>query len=132
MPMRLTFEKHIRPIFRAHCYDCHGAEKELQSELDLRLVRLMEKGGEFGPALVTGKPDESYLLERMVSGEMPPGSHRVPEDQIATIRQWILEGAKTARPEPATIGPDLELRLKSDLIGRFKPYKGLTYRTSKM
>ena len=103
----LTFEKHIRPIFRAHCYDCHGAEKEVKSELDLRLVRLMEKGGEFGPALVKGKPDESYLLERMVNGEMPPGSHRVPEDQIATIRQWIAEGAKTARPEPATIGPGL-------------------------
>ncbi len=108
----LTFEKHIRPIFRAHCYDCHGAEKELQSELDLRLVRLMEKGGEFGPALVKGKPDESYLLERMVSGEMPPGSHRVPEDQIATIRQWIAEGAKTARPEPATIGPGLGITLE--------------------
>ena len=103
----LTFEKHIRPIFRAHCYDCHGAEKEVKSELDLRLVRLMEKGGEFGPALVKGKPDESYRLERIVSGEMPPGSHRVPEDQIATIRQWIVEGAKTARPEPATIGPGL-------------------------
>ena len=83
----LTFEKHIRPIFRAHCYDCHGAEKQVKGELDLRLVRLMEKGGELGPALVKGKPDESYLLERIVNGEMPPGTHRVPDEQIATIRQ---------------------------------------------
>ncbi|MEC9096313.1 MAG: PSD1 and planctomycete cytochrome C domain-containing protein [Planctomycetota bacterium] len=119
----LTFEKHIRPIFRAHCYDCHGAEAEVKGELDLRLVRLMEKGGESGPALVRSKPDESYLLERIVSGEMPPGSHRVPDDQIATIRQWIQEGAKTARPEPSTIGPGLGVTLEERAYWAFQPIR---------
>ena len=117
----LTFEKHIRPIFRAHCYDCHGAEKQVKGELDLRLVRLMEKGGELGPALVKGKPDESYLLERIVNGEMPPGTHRVPDDQIATIRQWIQQGAKTARPEPSTIGPGLGITLEERSYWAFQP-----------
>ena len=119
----LTFEEHIRPIFRAHCYDCHGAEKEVKGELDLRLVRLMEKGGELGPALVKGNPDASYLLERMVSGEMPPGSHRVPDDQIATIRQWIQDGAKTARPEPATIGSGLGITLEERSYWAFQPIR---------
>lgn len=117
----LTFEKHIRPIFRAHCFDCHGAEKEVKGELDLRLVRLMEKGGEIGPALVKGKPEESYFFKRIVSGEMPPGSHRVPDDQIAIIRQWILEGAKTARPEPATIGSGLGISLEERSYWAFQP-----------
>ena len=117
----LTFEKHIRPIFRAHCYDCHGAEKEVKGELDLRLVRLMEKGGELGPALVKGQPDESYLLERIVNGEMPPGTHRVPDDQIATIRRWIQQGAKTARPEPSTIGPGLGITLEERSYWAFQP-----------
>ena len=125
----LTFEKHIRPIFRAHCYDCHGAEAEVKGELDLRLVRLMEKGGEFGPALIKGKPDESYLLERMVSGEMPPGSHRVPDEQIATIRKWILEGAKTSRPEPATIGPGLGVTPEERSYWAFQPIRRPTVPT---
>ena len=119
----LTFEKDIRPIFRTHCYDCHGAEKEMKGELDLRLVRLMEKGGELGPALVKGKPDESYLMERIISGEMPPGSHRVPDNQIAMIKQWILAGAKTARPEPATIGPGLGITPEERSYWAYQPIR---------
>ena len=41
-----TFERDIRPILRAHCLDCHGGVEELQGGLDLRQVRLMQKGGE--------------------------------------------------------------------------------------
>jgi hypothetical protein len=52
----LFYEKDIRPIFRAHCFDCHGATKQLKGELDLKLVRLMAKGGESGPAIVPSKP----------------------------------------------------------------------------
>ena len=37
----LTFEKDIRPIFRAHCFDCHGATEEMKGNLDLRLVRFL-------------------------------------------------------------------------------------------
>ena len=31
----LTYEQHIRPIFRAHCFDCHGATEDLEGNLDL-------------------------------------------------------------------------------------------------
>ena len=103
----LTFEKHVRPIFRAHCFDCHGAARKLEGKLDLRLVRFIEKGGESGPAVVKGKPDESFFLQRIRDGEMPPGKHRVPADQIETLAAWIRQGAKTAKPEPETIGPGL-------------------------
>ena len=60
----LTYEKHIRPIFRQHCFDCHGAEEEKEAELDLRLVRLMATGGDSGPAIVPGQPDDSLLIQR--------------------------------------------------------------------
>ncbi|HEY2952017.1 MAG TPA: c-type cytochrome domain-containing protein, partial [Verrucomicrobiae bacterium] len=49
---RLTFEEHIRPIFKANCFDCHGEGEKLKGELDLRLRRLTLKGGESGPAIV--------------------------------------------------------------------------------
>ena len=52
---KLTFEKHIRPIFKTHCFHCHGEEEELEGGLDLRLRRMILKGGDSGAALVPGK-----------------------------------------------------------------------------
>jgi hypothetical protein len=103
----LTFEKDIRPIFRAHCYDCHGAADEMKGALDLRLVRFMRKGGESGPAIIPGEPDQSYLLQRVKEGEMPPGESKVTAREIEMLQRWIAGGAVTARPEPETIGPGL-------------------------
>lgn len=90
---KLTFEGDIRPILRQHCFDCHGAAKELKGKLDLRLARFAIRGGETGSAIVPGKPDDSLLLERIRSGEMPPGEHQVPADQIAKFAAWIEQGA---------------------------------------
>ena len=92
----LTFEKDIRPIFREHCYDCHGATDQLEGNLDLRLVRFMVRGGESGPAILANQPEQSLLLSRLRAGEMPPGAVPVPEEQIATIERWIAAGAPTA------------------------------------
>ncbi|MEZ6134499.1 MAG: PSD1 and planctomycete cytochrome C domain-containing protein [Pirellulaceae bacterium] len=103
----LTYEEHIRPIFRAHCFDCHGATDEFQGGLDLRLVRTIIQGGDSGAAIMPMNPQESYLIERLRSGEMPPGNTRVPEAEIKTIEEWIAAGAKTARPEPESIGRGL-------------------------
>ncbi|QDU81702.1 Planctomycete cytochrome C [Polystyrenella longa] len=99
-----TFERDIRPIFRAHCFDCHGASEEsTKGGLDLRLKRFALEGGESGAALEPGDPDSSYLLMRIESGEMPPGDAHVSQDEIDTLRKWIAAGALTARPEPEEI-----------------------------
>jgi hypothetical protein len=102
-----TFEADIRPILRAHCFDCHGATEEKKAGLDLRLVRFQVSGGESGPAIVPGDPDGSYLLDRIRAGEMPPSGEKVPAKDIETIARWIKAGAKTARPEPESIAPGL-------------------------
>ena len=103
----LTFERHIRPLFRAHCYDCHGSVEELKGGLDLRLRRLALKGGESGSAIAPGDPDGSLLLQRIRSGEMPPGEAKVSAEEIAVLEKWIAAGAKTARPEPESLGKGL-------------------------
>lgn len=98
----LTFERDVRPIFKTHCFHCHGESSRLEADLDLRLRKSSIKGGESGPAIVPGSVDGSYLVERLRSQEMPPGpdSPKLTEEQVATIEQWIEMGAPTARPEP--------------------------------
>ncbi|WP_339733493.1 PSD1 and planctomycete cytochrome C domain-containing protein [uncultured Gimesia sp.] len=122
-PEKLTYEEHIRPIFRAHCFDCHGATEEMKGGLDLRLVRFLIKGGESGEAIVPGKPDESNLISRIESGDMPPGEAQVPKDQIETLKRWIAAGAKTSRPEPETIGPGLGITPEERAYWAFQPIK---------
>ena len=119
----LTFERDIRPIFRAHCYDCHGADKEMKGGLDLRLVRLMKKGGESGPAIVPGNPNKSRFLQRIKAGEMPPGDKRVSAKEVAILERWIAAGAKTARPEPKTIAPGLGITPEERAWWAFQPIR---------
>ena len=69
----LTYDRDVRPILKAHCFQCHGEEGSPKAGLDLRLRRLLVSGGESGPAIQPGRPDQSLLLERVTSGEMPPG-----------------------------------------------------------
>lgn len=119
----LTYEKDVRPIFRVHCFDCHGGTAELKGKLDLRLVRTMTKGGESGPAINVGKPATSLLLERITKGEMPPGDTRLSAEEIATLTKWLTQGAKTARPEPKTLGVGLRITLEERAYWAFQPIK---------
>ena len=105
----LTFESDIRPIFRIHCVNCHGAQMDKKGKLDVRLVRFLLKGGESGAAIKPGNAKGSNLIERVKSGEMPPGDKKLSAKEIATLESWINAGAKTARPEPKTIGPGLRI-----------------------
>jgi hypothetical protein len=101
----VTFESHVRPILKAHCFQCHGEAGEKQGGLDLRLRRFIAAGGESGPAFVENTPAESYLIERVRSGEMPPDDDKqLSEADIRTLEAWIKSGAKTAREEPTEIG----------------------------
>ncbi|MCH5376051.1 MAG: DUF1549 domain-containing protein, partial [Planctomycetes bacterium] len=117
----LTFEKDIRPIFRAHCYDCHGATEELEGGLDLRLVRLMQQGGDSGPALEPGDAAASLLIDRVRSGEMPPGDTKVSQQELATLVRWVAAGCPTARPEPETIPPGLGITPEERAFWSFQP-----------
>ncbi|HEX4129022.1 MAG TPA: DUF1553 domain-containing protein [Pirellulales bacterium] len=99
----VTFEKHVRPILKVRCLHCHGESGEREGELDLRLVRLMLKGGDSGPAIDPGHAAKSLLVERIKAGEMPPGDKKLPPGEIVVIERWIAKGAKTARPEPDSL-----------------------------
>jgi mono/diheme cytochrome c family protein len=99
----ILFERDVRPIFKAHCWQCHGEEEKPEAALDLRLVRFMLKGGDSGPAVVAGKPAESLIWKRIAAGEMPPQGKGLSDQEKQTLAAWIEQGAQTTRPEPETI-----------------------------
>ena len=89
------FETSVRPVLVEHCGKCHGATKQWASlRLDSREAFL--KGGDSGPAIVPGKPDESLLIQAVRQTDdnlkMPPEG-RLTDRQIADLVRWIEKGA---------------------------------------
>jgi hypothetical protein len=87
------FQDDIRPLLQAKCARCHG-DKPRKAGLDLRTPAGILKGGESGPAVVAGKPDESPLYAKIHGGKMPPGKNDPLSDaEVDTIRRWIAAGS---------------------------------------
>jgi mono/diheme cytochrome c family protein len=104
------FEARIRPVLVEHCVKCHGPEKA-RSGLRLDRGDLALKGGDGGPVILPGKPEESRLVEAVrQDGElvMPPKA-RLPEQAIADLEAWVRMGApwpSSGEPEPGGKAPD--------------------------
>ena len=122
-PDVVTYEKDVRPILKAHCFHCHGESAELSGELDLRLTRLMIRGGESGPAITAGKPAESLMVEYLTDGLMPPEEveNRPTDRQIETIIQWIAQGAPTEQAEPESLGNGFYISEQERSFWSFRP-----------
>jgi hypothetical protein len=118
-----TFERDIRPILKAHCFDCHGEGEKLKGGVDLRLRRLMLSGGDDGPVIVPGKPEKSLLFTMVQSGEMPDREKKLTAEQIALIKTWIAAGANVTRPEPAEIGKGSGITEEERAFWSFQPIR---------
>ena len=97
------FENEIRPLLVQRCIKCHGPKK---AESDLRLDAYASalKGGESGPAIIPGKPDESLIVKAVRHDgdlKMPP-KEKLAEREIATIERWIERGS--VWPEGTVLG----------------------------
>ncbi|MCY2962593.1 MAG: hypothetical protein NT069_02900 [Planctomycetota bacterium] len=121
IPAPLTFEAHVRPILKAHCWHCHGEGEVLKGSLDLRQARRLVRGGDTGTALVPGQSGESLIVERIAAGEMPPGTKKVSAAELATLRAWIDQGSKTARPEPEQFIPESDFTDEERNFWAFRP-----------
>ena len=120
------FEKNIRPVLVANCYQCHSASaKELGGELRLDTKEGVLKGGESGLAVVPGKPGASLLLQalRHEDGlEMPP-KEKLPDSVVAAFSKWIEMGAPDPRkPNVTTVGGKINI-LEARKFWSFQPPK---------
>ena len=102
------FEAKIRPMLVKHCYECHSvgaaAKKKLKGGLLLDSREASRKGGESGPAVVPGKPDESLLVSALKQDafKMPP-TGKLDDELIAHFEKWIEMGAPDPRDGIAVV-----------------------------
>lgn len=102
------FEKNIRPVLAAKCFECHSEKAKIKGGLSLDSRDSILKGGSSGPAAVPGNPEKS-LLVRAIKGlekdmEMPPKEeNRLDDEQIASFENWVRMGLPDPR-RPGTGG----------------------------
>jgi mono/diheme cytochrome c family protein len=93
-------------VLSNHCAACHGSVTGGSGGINdiLNVDKLISDG-----LLVPGSPDTSPLYQEVESGRMP-ATGKLPDYEIATLRQWILDGLVVVGPAPtpkpiAPLGP---------------------------
>jgi mono/diheme cytochrome c family protein len=88
------FEMRVRPVLAQNCYACHTSTGMGGLQLDSREHLL--KGGNSGPAIVPGKPDDSILIQAVKRThsrlKMPP-SGPLKQEESAALATWVKNGA---------------------------------------
>jgi WD40 repeat protein len=91
---KTTYIDHVLPLFKARCGSCHNAN-DRKGGLALDAYATAMEGGFSGTVLEGGDPDASYLWQLVThqsEPNMPPNSEKLPENELAVIRQWIEGG----------------------------------------
>jgi hypothetical protein len=94
----VSFARDVMPILEGRCISCHGGPRReggqrIEEGLSLLSHREVMAGSTWGPVVLPGDPAGSYLLELILSGEMPDDAPRLLPREIRVITQWILAGA---------------------------------------
>jgi len=88
------FASDIQPIFKKHCYECHGPDKHRNGyRVDRRSAAF---GGLVRHNVIPGSSDSSRLYRRVLDsrfGPQMPLEDSLSPEQIDTIRRWIDAGA---------------------------------------
>jgi len=95
-------------LLRDNCLACHNPEKQ-KGGLDLASRKGLAAGGDSGPVVITGQPDDSELFKVLhadADPHMPPKKQLAPR-QLQLVKDWIAAGAgwdQAAFDEPNTRG----------------------------
>ncbi len=119
---KITYDEHVRPILREHCFSCHNQDTK-KSDLSLASFASALQGGASGAVVKPGDPDGSRLwgfVSHAEEPKMPPGQDKLPAAKLETIKAWIAAGALENNGSVAKMkkGPSLEL---SQSVGSAKP-----------
>jgi WD40 repeat protein len=97
----IDFAKDVYPLLKRSCLACHNTTKA-KAGLNLESPASILKGGETGPAAITGKGLESLLVRsaaHLEEAAMPPPGNKVnapnlTSDELGLLKLWIDQGLK--------------------------------------
>ncbi|MCA9066373.1 MAG: hypothetical protein KDA96_25070, partial [Planctomycetaceae bacterium] len=85
------FDRRIAPILASHCFSCHSGS-DAKGGLDLSRRDSAFRGGESGPVISPGKPEDSLLWQH-VEGETMPPKKPLGAAEKELLEGWIAQGA---------------------------------------
>ncbi len=92
----VSFARDVAPILIANCNGCHYGATRVSGGLQFNMFSQIVKGGDSGPIVLPGKPDESLIIKKLrgtQGARMPMGRPPLPDSQIQLVETWIKEGA---------------------------------------
>ena len=92
-------------VLEQNCFKCHShASGKHKGGLLLDSRDALLEGGDTGPAIVAGKPEESLLLKavshRDPDLQMPLKEGKLPDADIAALTEWVKAGAPWEKEAP--------------------------------
>ncbi len=93
----VDFVRQVKPILADRCVECHNSDA-IFGDLNLQNRALAMRKRKAGPVIVPKEPEKSMLYLALTlppkdKKAMPATGHRIPKDDVETIRRWIKEGA---------------------------------------
>jgi hypothetical protein len=111
---KITYQEHIQPIFREHCFTCHSQDTA-KSDLALDSFGATMRGGAGGEVVLAGDLESSrlwMLVAHLETPKMPPQQDKLADAKLNLLKQWILDGALENAGSKAKIKPKLNLEMK--------------------
>jgi mono/diheme cytochrome c family protein len=100
-----SFRDQVEPILARRCLSCHShAAGQMEGNLALDWKSGWATGGDRGPAILPGSPDESLLIQavRHADADLKMPDDKLPDAEIAILEAWVRDGAVDPRvAEPA-------------------------------
>jgi len=124
------WDTQVAPILDRYCLKCHAGVRQ-KSGLDLRSIEMILRGGERGPAMIPGKPEQSRLVQFVAPDSdphMPPeGKKQLKPEEIEVLRRWIANLPQVKSPLATASStnivwvPEYLVELRRSEMPRFVP-----------
>ena len=117
---KITYDDHVRPIFREHCFACH-AQDRTKGGLTLDTYAKTMAGGSSGEVVFAGDTGSSRLWHLITQAEepkMPPEQPKIAQVKLDLVQKWIEQGALENSGSKAVIKKKKDVSLKPASIGK--------------
>ncbi|TWU33618.1 WD domain, G-beta repeat [Novipirellula aureliae] len=92
---KITYEDHVKPIFRQHCLSCHN-QSDQKGGLALDSYLSLVEGGGSGEVVYDDGDASASRLWQLINHDdtpvMPPNQDKIPAEQLTTVLKWIEGG----------------------------------------